>query len=110
MIDTILTASGIPHRQARFLNPPAATYAVYFDSQTADGPDVSDVRAPQVVQHDVTVELYEPTLDAAAEAALEAALKSQGIGSWEKYDPTWLSNVQRYQVVYEFTYYDKRRA
>jgi hypothetical protein len=50
MIDTILTASGIPYRQGRFLNPPAKTYAIYFDSQEADGPDpVEAADLPRII-------------------------------------------------------------
>lgn len=110
MIDTILTASGIPYRQGRFLNPPAETYAIYFDSQEADGPDpVEAADLPQVIYHDVTVELYEPTQDPAAEAAIEAALKARGI-LWTKEARYWLQNVQRYQVVYAFNYNEKRRT
>lgn len=110
MIDTILTASGIPYRQGRFINPPAATYAIYFDSQEADGPDpVITTGLPVIVRHDVSVELYEPEQDPAAEAAIEAELNARGI-LWTKEARYWLQNVQRYQVVYEFDYNEKRRA
>lgn len=108
MIKTILTASGIPGKQGRYLNPPAKTYAVYFDDQdTTQGPD-AHAGAPLLVQHDGMVELYEPAPDPDAEAALEAELNAQGI-PWTKQDRYWLQNVQRYQVIYEFTYYEKRR-
>ena len=110
MINTILTASGIPYRQGRFLNPPATTYAIYFDSQEADGPDpVEAAGLPRIIRHDVTVELYEPTQDSAAEDAIEAELDARGI-LWSKEDRYWLQNVQRYQVIYEFYYNEKRRA
>ena len=110
MIDTILTASGIPYRQGRFFNPPAETYAIIFDSQEADGPDpVEASDLPRVIYHDVTVELYEPKQDPAAEAAIEAALNARGI-LWTKEARYWLQNVQRYQVVYAFNFNEKRRA
>lgn len=112
MIDTILTASGIPYRQGRFLRPPEETYAVYFDNVETDGPDLVTLLAstrPRVVRHDVMVEIYEPSQDPDAEAALEAALDAQGL-DYTKQDRYWLQNVQRYQVIYEFNYTDKRRA
>lgn len=112
MIATILAASGIPYRQGRFLRPPAETYAVYFDNVETDGPDRVPSLAstpPRVVRHDVMVELYEPSPDPEAEAALEAALDAQGL-DYTKQDLYWLQNVQRYQVIYEFNYHDKRRA
>ena len=108
MIKTILAASGIPHRQGRFLSPPAATYAVYFDSQEASGADPIP-GAPKIIRHDCTVELYEPKADLEAETALEEALDAQGL-EWTKQDRYWLSNVQRYQVIYEFSYNEKRRT
>ena len=99
MTETILTASGIPYKRARYLHPPAETYAVYFDDLTTDGPDPVGVNMPQIVTHDVVVELYEPTLDADAEARLEAQLNARGI-QWRKQAAYWLQNVQRYQVIY----------
>ena len=58
--------------------------------------------------HDITVELYEPAPNDDAEAAIEAALDAAGV-EWSKQDRYWLSDVQRYQVLYEFTYITKRR-
>lgn len=109
MIETILTASGIPHRQGRYIHPPQETYAVHFDNMTTDGPDPVAAGLPQIVHHDATVELYEPMPDPKAEAALEAQLKARGV-QWTKQDRYWLQNVQRYQVIYEFNYTEKRRT
>ena len=109
MIKEILTASAIPHRQGRFLNPPATSYAVYFDDLDVNGPDPVGAELPRIVRHDVMVEIYEPKADPAAEAALEAELDARGI-PWTKEDRYWLQNVQRYQVIYEFSYNEKRRT
>ncbi len=108
MIDTIMTVSGIPYRQGRFYNPPAETYGIYFDNHTVDGPDPLP-GAPAIIRHDVMVELYEPRPDPDAETALETQLAVAGL-HWTKQDRYWLQNVQRYQVVYEFSYNEKRRA
>lgn len=105
MINTIMTAAGLPYRVARYADPPAGTYAVVFDDVTADGPDGYN----RIFTHDVTVELYEPRQDDAAEAAIEAAFNDQGI-PWTKQARYWLDSVRRYQVIYEFTYYERRRA
>ena len=108
MIKEILTASGIPFRQGRFHTPPAETYGIYFDNVTVDGPDPLP-GVPQIVRHDIMVELYEPKADPDAEAALESQLAAQGL-YYTKEDRYWLQNVQRYQVIYEFSYNEKRRA
>ena len=105
MIDKILTASGIPFRHGRYPNPPAKTYAICFDDVTTDGPD----GMPMVERHDSMVEVYAPKLDPVAETALEAAIAAAGL-QWTKQAAYWLQNVQRYQIIYEFTYYVKRRA
>lgn len=111
MFETILKASGIPYRQGRYLNPPAKTYAIYFDNLTVNGADPvpTAMQRPGVVLHDCMVELYEPRPDPEAEAALEAQLLAWGI-SWTKEDRYWLQNVQRYQVIYEFNFTEKVRA
>lgn len=104
MVKEILTAAGVPSRQGRFPDPPATTYAVYFDDVAADGADrVPAAGLPYIYHHDVTVEVYEPKPDDDTEAAIEAALIAQGL-PWTKQDRYWLQNVQRYQVIYEFAY------
>ena len=104
MINEILTAAGVKYRHTRFLKPPAETYAVYMDDQDTDGPDGINA----IITHDYTVEVYEPTPDDATEAAIEDALNRAGL-RWTKQDRYWLQEVQRYQVIYEFTYIEKRR-
>ena len=109
MTSEILSAAGIPHEPGRFPDPPAVTYAVYFDDvDTLEGPDPVP-GATQLLTHSAMVELYELNHDDAAEAAVEAELDARGI-PWTKQAAYWLQNVQRYQVVYEFTYMEKRRT
>lgn len=104
MINKILTASGVKYRRGRFLRPPAGTYAVYTDDIETDGPD----GRPCIFTHNYTVELYEAQPDDDAEDAIESALIAAGL-QWTKQDRYWLQDEQRYQVIYEFTYIEKRR-
>ena len=104
MIETILKAAVLSFRQARYADPPASTYVVYFDEVTADGPDGLN----RIFTHDITVELYEPRQDATAEAAIEAAIDAQGL-HWAIQSRYWLKSINRYQVIYEFSYVEKRR-
>ena len=106
MVNEILTASGIQERGSRFVKPPAGTYAVWFDTVTADGPDGMP---PRIYAHDVTVELYEPRQDDAAEAALEEAIGAHGL-TWTKSDRLWIASEQMYQTIYEFSYIETRRT
>lgn len=112
MINDILTAAGVLHRQGRFLKVPADTYAVYFDDVTVDGADrvtpSAGGRLPCIYQHDVSVEVYEPKPDDEIEAAIEAELDARGL-TWSKQDRYWLPDAQRYQVIYEFSYTTKNR-
>jgi hypothetical protein len=108
MIKEILSAAGIPNEPGRFPDPPPL-FAVYFDDvDTLGGPDPFP-DAPQLRTHNAMVELYEPDHNDDAEAAVEAELDARGI-PWTKQAAYWLQNVQRYQVVYEFTYKEKRRT
>lgn len=110
MIKDILAAAGVNHRQGRFTSPPADTYAVYFDDISTDGADRVRLdtpgKLPRIYQHDVRIELYESKSDDEAEAAIEAELDTRGL-AWSKEDRYWLQDVQRYQVLYEFTYTEK---
>jgi hypothetical protein len=104
VIKKILTAAGVEFRRARFLKPPAGTYAVYMDDITTDGPDGINC----IFTHDYTVEVYESTPDDAAEEAIESTISAEGL-KWTKQDRYWLQDEQRYQVIYEFSYIEKRR-
>lgn len=109
MINEILTATGVEFAQARFITMPKGTHAVYFDdveTETAD--PVASAGMPRIYHHNVTVELYEPAPDDAAEAAIEAELDARGL-PWNKQDRYWLKDLQRYQVVYEFEYTNKTK-
>lgn len=112
MVKEILSAAGVTFAQGRFLRMPDGTHAVYFDDTEVDAADptgrTSEGGLPRVVAHDVTVEVYEPAPDNTTEAAIEAELDARGI-SWSKQDRYWLKDLQRYQVIYEFTYHTKRR-
>lgn len=107
MIKTILTAAGLPYREARFPQPPAGTYIVYMDDEETDGPD----GLPLLYMHSITLEVYAPTPgDAdAAEKAIEDAITAAGL-QWRKQARYWLQTEQRYQVIYEFEYTEKRRT
>lgn len=109
MIKAILTATGVEFAQGRFITMPKGTHAVYFDdveTETAD--PVASAGMPRIYHHNVTVELYEPAPDDAAEAAIEAELDTSGL-AWSKQDRYWLKDLQRYQVVYEFEYTSKTK-
>lgn len=107
MTPSILTAAGIVHhRRGRFVKPPGGTYAVWKDNVVdTDGPDGMP---PCIFYHAVTIELYEPLPDDAAEAALETQMTAQGL-HWTKQDRYWIDSEQMYQVIYEFSHVKKRR-
>lgn len=105
MVTDILDEAGIKYRRSRFPSPPEETYAVYTDNVETDGADGLNL----MDHHSVTVEVYEPAPDDAAEAAIEAAMDDYGL-TWTKQDRYWLQDTQRYQVVYEFEHITKRRA
>ena len=93
----------IPNRRTRFPSPPSGTYAVFFDdADTSPGADLCN----NLVEHDVTVELYESAPDDAAEQLIESNLDALNI-KYQKQDRYWLQDVQRYQVIYTFSFYSK---
>lgn len=105
MISEMLSGTGIPFRRARFPAPPAGSYIVYTDDVSTDGPD----GIPALRTHALTLEIYEAAPDDAAEATVETALAARGL-QWDKQDRYWLQDEQRYQVIYEFTIYEKVRT
>ena len=109
MLNDILNAAGVEFARGRFIRIPEGTHAVYFDDievETADRTGTPIAGAPRIYHHNVTVEVYEPAPDDTAEAAIEAELDARGL-PWTKQDRYWLKDLQRYQVVYEFSYTSK---
>lgn len=106
MVNNILTAAGVPFRRGRFTGKPKpSAYVVYMDDVSTDGSD----EGPALYAHDITLELYTVKPDGQAEAAIEAAITAAGL-QWTKQDLYWLETEQLYQVIYEFSYTEKRRA
>lgn len=106
MIKTILQAADVPGREGWYDSPPKGNYVLWFDDVTTDGPDG---HPEWVKKHDVILELYEPVADPAVEAALEAAMNVQGC-EWTKQGRLWLKDLKHFQVIYEFSYTEKRRT
>ena len=102
MVNKILSATGIPYKETRFLKPPKTTYAIFNDSIDRRGGDNINLLS----QHDVSIELYEYTKDPDAEKALESQLDANGI-EYHKEPRYWINEEQLYQVVYDFTYFEK---
>lgn len=104
MINQILAEASIPAKPARFPDPPAI-HAIYFDGIEPDGPDIG---APTSLSHDCTIELYAPDISAgtAALMRLQSQLDARSI-RYTTQGWYWLSNIQRYQEVIEFTYTEK---
>ena len=102
MVNKILTATGLPYKESRFLKPPTTSYVVYNDSIERRGGDNINL----VSQHDVSIELYEYSKDPEAEKAIEDQLDAEGI-EYTKAPRYWIQSEQLFQVVYDFTYYEK---
>lgn len=108
MIKEILAAADIPSRAARFTDPPAL-HAVYFDSLNTDAPDVNpDIGPATGIEHDCTVELYAPSVEAGDEALqrLQAQLDARGL-RYTTQGWYWLREIQRYQEIIEFSHIEK---
>lgn len=102
MVNEILTATGLPYKESRFLTPPKTTYAIYNDSVDRRGGDNINLLS----QHDVSIELYEYAPDPDAEKAIEDQLDLRGI-EYSKESRYWIQAEQLYQVVYDFNYIQK---
>lgn len=102
MVNKILTEARIPYKETRFLTPPKTTYAVYEDAIQRRGGDHINL----LNQHDISLELYEYKPDPTAEASIEKQLDLLGL-EFTKQPRYWIESEQLYQVIYEFTYYQK---
>lgn len=103
-VATIFAAAGLEYKETKYTRPPQSTYFVVFDHESLIGPDL----CPGMLrQHDITIEAYEPRIDDASEAALEAAM-TNALLDWTRSDREWIQTEQLYMVTYSFTYIEKR--
>lgn len=104
MINKILAAATIPSQAARFPDPPAI-HAIYFDSVESEGPDSGPGR---IFTHNYSVELYAPSIKKGDEALLRllSQLDENGL-QYTTQGWYWLSGIQRYQEVIEFSHIEK---
>lgn len=109
MVDRVLTGAGFilntTYKETRFLKPPNTTYAIYNDSRTRRGADDLNL----LTEHEITIELYEYTPDPQAEKRLEDQFDALGI-EYTREDRYWIQEEQLYQVIYEFSYIEKKGA
>ena len=108
MVNKILTGAGFieneTYKETRFITPPKnKTYAVYMDSIESRGPDNINL----IKEHDITIEVYEYTPDKEAEKRIEAEFDSRGI-EYVKQPRYYIQAEQIYQVIYEFSYIEKK--
>ena len=107
MVNAILSGAGFvlneTYKETRFLKPPKVTYAIYGDYQERRGADNINL----LTDHDITIELYEYTPDPDAESRIEAQFDKLGI-EFDKQPRYWIQEEQLYQVIYEFSYIEKK--
>lgn len=107
MIEEIMReALGDNYNRTRLPSTLTGAYGVWEDEIDTDGPDGEP---PVIFHHDVTIELYAPKPDPAAEAKLEAAISARGL-KWHKMDRVWITSEKMYETVYDFAYTEKRRV
>ncbi len=101
LAEQLLTAAGLEKnrtfKEVRFLKVPKTTFAVWLDSQEADGADYEDF----YIRHYYTIELYAYDTDRSIEGALEIAMQACGI-KYDKSEKMWLPDEQFYMTRYAF--------
>lgn len=107
MVNRILTGAGFiekeTYKETRFITPPKQTYAVYMDSIERRGPDNINL----IKEHDITIEVYEYTPDKEAERRIEEQFDALGL-EYIKQPRYYIQAEQIYQVIYEFSYIEKK--
>ena len=109
MVNKILSGAGFvlneTYKETRFLSPPTSTYAVFNDLFNRRGADDINLLS----EHTVTIELYEYSPDASCEEKIEAEFDKLGF-EFYKQDRYWIESEKLYQVIYEFSYIEKKGA
>ena len=81
-------------KELRYLKTPALPYYIFIDDTTYRGAD----KLNNIIEHDITLEMYSETIDATGEETIEMFLDSEEI-SYEK-SREWLQTEEMYVTVY----------
>lgn len=103
MVKEILRNTGIKFRETVFKNAPSTTYAIYTDSITRRGGDTKNM----LNDHRVYIELYSNAIDEDSEKKLEVELDARCL-NYNKSERVWFDEEQKYQVIYDFNYIERR--
>ena len=107
-VKTLLEHAGfrenITYRETRFLKPPKSTYAVFNDTKTVRGADLAN----NIIEHAVSIEVYEYAPDPEAEGMIEAVFDEYAV-SYTKNERYWIDDQQLYQIIYEYSWIEKKR-
>lgn len=103
MVVDILEKTSIPFKETRFNKAPSTTYAIYTDSITRRGGDTKNL----LVDHRIFIELYSTTIDLDSEKKLEDELDARCL-NYDKSERVWFEDEQKYQVIYDFNYTERR--
>ena len=91
------------YKETKFKNPPKEDYCVWNDSKSVYGAD----RKNLIEEHNISIELYEYSPNDSLEEQIEARFDSLGI-PYDKQERYWLDDEKLYQIVYEFSYLQKK--
>lgn len=103
MVDKILKDIGIRYKECQFRKAPPLPYAVWHDSYAAGGADALN----NIINHDITIELYSDTPRTDIEAAIENKMNEMSI-KFTKQERYWIESEQLYQTIYEFSFLEKK--
>ena len=92
-----------PYRETKFKTPPKEDYCVWNDSKNTYGADNKNL----VVEHNISIELYEYSPNDDLEESIEARFDDLAI-FYDKQERYWLDSEKLFQIVYEFTYLEKK--
>ena len=105
MLTDILNEIGITNRESRFVTAPKPPFIVWFhETETRGGDYVNGI-----IDHRVSLELYEDKPDAAPSNKIETVLNRFGV-EFDKSAKNWLPTEGYYQTVFDFDYVEKKEV
>lgn len=105
MLADILKAIGITNKESRFITVPKPPFIVWFhETETRGGDYVNGI-----VDHHVSLELYEDKPDTAPSNKIETVLNQFGL-EYDKSVKNWIASESYYQTVFDFDYTEKKEV
>lgn len=103
-VKNLLEQTGLKVGEVAFLKPPALPYIIILEDKEELGSD----KVNNIINRDITIELYSEKINKEKEESIEKLLKSKSLKF--KKERVYVDSEKIFETIYTFSIYEKERG